>query len=908
MQKVAAFWFVFWLAWRLGAQVAAPAGPEEARAYEVALKLFQDGLFEVAERECGSFATRYPSSDKLGEVFLLQAQARLKLKRYDDALAVLTEHAAAAGKWADEYAFWQAETLFEKGQLAPAAEAFGRLTTTFPQSPRRLNAAYHEAFSRYRLGETDRAIALLRDPNGAFQQSLKSRPEDESVARGQLLLAGMLSERGDFRGAEETLAPLAGRNLAPELAWEREYLLARALGGAGRLPEAFSHTTNLWSTATNQVSRELRAAAALLQADLLERLQQPDAALQAYERCLGDDLPAAQRRLALQKTIDLSLRQNKTVETVQRLEAFAKLHPQDDALDLVRLTLGELRLKDYYGLQSAGGTRTAEGLAAATNLLTQARVQFDLLLTNHPASLLVGRAQLNRGWCFWEEGTNRLAEGLLAFKTAVERLPVSADQAVARFKWADCQWRLADPAGAISNYWQVATNTPAAVGLTNALVSEALSRIVHASLDTDDVPGASAAMNQLVKVDPLGSLADRAELLVGQALNRLGQPQAARAVYDDFARRSTNSALLPEVKLALAKTYEQERAWPAAIAAYGAWLAAYRNQATVATGMVAQANFDLARVTYRARPDTNALALLTNFVAVFPGNTNAPLAQYLVGEYYFGQGDYGKAELHFQDPSLVQNPPPLLSELSYRARLMAGRSAVARQSYRSARDHFDWIITNGPLHIASSPIPVSVVAEAYLFRGDTLTLEPPEGETNTLSRFGEAINAFSKITDRFPTNEFAPLAWGRIGECHFQLASQDPKRYDTAAEAFRKVIDSPADISIRSQARWKLGVVLEKQAALKPVTDRLALESEALDCYLGVVYPKDLRPGEQPDPYWVKRAGLSAAELAEAQKKWDVAIGLYQRLLTELPPLRGRFEKKIEELQAARQKAGGGAN
>jgi outer membrane protein assembly factor BamD (BamD/ComL family) len=319
--------------------------------------------------------------------------------------------------------------------------------------------------------------------------------------------------------------------------------------------------------------------------------------------------------------------------------------------------------------------------------------------------------------------------------------------------------------------------------------------------------------------------------------------------------------------------------------------------------MVAQATFDLARVAYRAQPDTNALALLINFVAAYPFHTNAPLAQYLVGEYAFGQGDYAKAELHFQDRSLLQNTNLLWNELTYRARLMAGRAAVARQSYRSARDHFDWLITNGPLHVANSPIPVSVVAEAYLFRGDTFTLEPIAGETNALARFGEAINAFSKVTERFPTNEFAPLAWGRIGECHFQLASADPKRYDSALNALRHVLESPAEASVRSQAEWKLGVVVERQAQLKPPPERAALEDLALDHYLRVVYGKNLRAGEQPDPYWVKRAGLSAAELAETRKKWDVALGLIRRLMTDIPTLRPRLEKKLDELQIARQTA-----
>jgi tetratricopeptide (TPR) repeat protein len=629
--------------------------------------------------------------------------------------------------------------------------------------------------------------------------------------------------------------------------------------------------------------------------------------VQAYERALGQDVAPGTRRLALQRTVELGLREGKSGELAQRLEGFLKQHPQDELLDLVQLTLGEIKLKEYHAWRTGTAEATPESRAAGTNLLTQARARLDAALTNRPQSVLLGRIQLGRGWTFWEEGTNRVAESLAAFQMAAERLTVSEDQAVARFKCGDCQLRLGNWPGAVSNYWQVATNYVSVPGMSASLVGQALFQIVQASIEAGDASGAAVAVRALAQADTGGQLADRAELLMGQALSRMGRPGEARTVLEDCLRRYTNSALLPEVRLVMARTYEDEQAWPAAIAGYQAWLGAYTNQPAVGSNMVAAAWFDLARASYRASPDTNALALLTNAVSRFPDHTNAVLARYLVGEYYFGQNDYGKAELHFLNMSLAPTKDPVLNELAFRARLMAGRAAVARQSYKSAREHFDAIITNGPLYAASLPIPVSLVAEAYLFRGDTFTLEPG-GETNNLVRFEEAINAFSKITERFPTNEWAPVAWGRVGECHFQLASQDPKRYPAAIEAFRKVIESGADISVRSQAEWKLGLVLQRQAAVRPEAERVGIEAEALDRYLRVLYGKNRRAGEQADPYWVKRAGLSAAELAEVQKKYDLAIGLYRRLMGELPPLQRRLEKKVEELAAAKEKAAGTAN
>ena len=882
----------------------AAATPAETRAYEASVKLFQDGNYEMAEKDCAEFAKQFPESEKVAEVILLQTQARLKLKRYDDAAALLAEKAAVAGKLADEFRFWQAEARFMKGDLPAAAEGFGRMAAEFAASPRRLEASYNEAFCRFRLGDTSKAVALLKDPSGAFQQAAAAHPDDDRTTRGWLLLGEALLLAKDQAGAAVALKQLDGRKLSPELDWNRHFLLARLTLIGQQFPEALAHATNFWTAATNLVRADLLAEAAQVHAEVLEHLGRYDDAMEVYKRNLVDGVPAERRRHAQEKRIEIGLRQNKTEETKQTLEAFLTQHPQDPTLDLVRITLGELRLKDYYALR-AGGAASPEAKATLTNLLTHAREQFELVVTNFPGSSLIGRAQLNRGWSLWEEGTNRLADGLLAFKAAAAQLPPSDEQTVAQFKLADCQFRLGDFPTAASNYWRVATNPPAGRPTNDPIICQALYQTVRADIEAGQLGGAEAAMARILAIDPGGYFADRSELLVGQALSQQGNPKAARARFADFMQRFTNSTLLPEVRLATAHTYEREFAWPAAINEYSTWLAAYGGQSTVPTGLVAQASFDLARLTYQTKPDTNALFLLTNFVARFPDHPKTPWAQYLAGEFYFSQADYERAELQFQDKTLAQNTNSAVADLKYQAKLMAARAAVAGQRYPSARDYLDWLITNGPLSTIPGPVPVSVAAQAYLFRGDTFVMEAGGGSTNALNRYAEAITAFSKIAELFPTNALAPIAWGRIGDCNLQLA-QDPaqaaKRLESAAEAYRKVVDAPVDVAARSHAERGLGIVMEKQARLKPAAEQGPVFEGALEHYMRVFYGKNLRDGEQPDAPSIKGAGLAAADLTEELRKWDQAIGIYRRLQTELPPLRESLEKRIERALQAKQK------
>lgn len=871
---------------------ALSATPEENTAIEALRKTFADGLYEATDRQAEEFVTRFQNSEFIPEVWLIQARARIQLGRVDDAIATLARAREQAKEKLDEFEFWQATALAAKGDWNAAAESFGRFLETHQTSPLRLQAAYAQAHAKHRAGNTTEAINLLTSSEGVFRKAAAANPTDAWAQRGLLLLAEMQLSSGRPNEAATALAQLTTDSLSPEFAWYRSYLASRVHAAAGQWTEALGYLTNLWTAVTNTVAPDAVGLAALLEGEAFERIGQPQNARVSYERALAKSTPSVYRRMAMERIIALASDSVTALQTIKWLESFVAAHPGDELADLATFSIGQLCFSQYGAMKSSEATTPIP----TTNLLQEARTNFELVITNHPGSPFIGQAYLYRGLTLWEEGTNHLSEAMVSFKSALEKLSEPALQSVARFKLADTQVLLGDLVSARSNYWFVATNQQTTATETNSLSLQALFQVVRTSIDMNDIANAATASQRLIELDPRNPLAERAALLLGQAQLRLGNPQAARSSFESFITTFTNSQLLAEVRLAIAKTYEQQNSLAEAINLLKSWIESHSGNTNVPTALLAQAHFDLARLSYRAKPDTNAIVLLSEFCAKFPDNVNVPLAQYLIGEYYYGQGDYGKAELQFQNRALVQNTNAAVREIIYRARLMAGRAAVARQSYRSAREHFDWIITNGPLHVASSPIPVPIVAEAYLLRGDTFAFEQTGSETNNLARFGEAINAYSKVAENWPTNDLAPIAWGRIGECHLQLATQDPKRYDMAADAFSKVIQSTANITIRSQAELELGVTREKQAALLPERERQALLDQAMDHYLRVLYGRNLRPGESPDPYWVKRAGLAAAELAESQKKFDVAMGVYRRLLTEIPTLRARLEKKIEEL------------
>jgi len=322
----------------------------------------------------------------------------------------------------------------------------------------------------------------------------------------------------------------------------------------------------------------------------------------------------------------------------------------------------------------------------------------------------------------------------------------------------------------------------------------------------------------------------------------------------------------------MARTFEQRGDNGAALSAYAAWLVHHTNQAGVSSNLMAQAAFDLARVSFRSSPDARRRRSADQLYHAFPR------------QHQRAPGAVSRRRPRVSAWATMPEPNGSSSTSCSNRRIEPGRgtalprAADGRQGRRIPPglaerpralrlDHHQ----RPALRSSASPIPVPVVAEAYLARGDLFLLEPRDPSTNPLAGYAEATNAFAKGRPPIPSEPNGPpRAWGRLGDCHLQLATADPQRYVDAAEAYQKVVDSNADAALRSMAEVALGLVREKQAALEPEARQPALYDAAMTHYLNVFYEKNLRPNEVAEPGWLKQAGLNAVKLAESLKRWDV--------------------------------------
>jgi len=865
--------------------IAAP--PPEQRAFDAAYQKLTAGFYQQAEADFAEFSQKFPNSPLLSEAVLFQAEARIKLTNYAGALQLLSAHQGQSGQRADEYLFWQGEALSQKGDLAAAADAFGKLARDFPDSPRRLEGTIREAAARARLAEWGRVLELLRQTNGVFQSAVHANVTNEMVARGYLLLSEAYLRNGDHGLAEQALQALSDRPLSPQLNWQRQYLLCRLLGATGRTDAALEATTNLLAVAATVGTGDFQAESVALYAELMERLNRPAEALDAYQQNLACGIPADRQRQSVAKVTELSLAlTNKILEAAQVLQKFIEQCPGAACGDLALLTLGELQLREQgVALTLPAAVSSSTNATPATNRLQQALTYFQAITNKFPESQLAGKALLNIGWCLWLE-TNRMAESQSAFDAAVRRLPVSPDQALAYFKLGDAQCAQGNFTGAITSYLNVVDRFASFPQVTNTVAEPALYQIVRAGLAAGDRAAVTNALDKMLTWFPNGSQTDRAVLLAGQDIGQR-EPAAARKLFTEVESRSPNSALLPELRLAIAHTYEQEDHWTEAIDQYSRWLTVFTNHSGQA-----RAEYSRARACSKANLQTSAFAYFTNFLAHFPDTEFAPLAQWWVAGYYYRTlGNLPAAEQNYK--VIFQNTNWPVMNLTFQAQMMAGRVAFDRGGWNDARNYFgDRQLLN------NTNCPVELRAQAWIALGDTLV---SQDSTNKPADYKEALTAYDQVSYLCPSNELAALALGQKAGCLLQCA-RSSEDYLAVSNAFQQVIDAPqADARARCIAKVGVGITLEKIAILRVGREQTDLLNLALSNYLDVFYGKCLRENEKPDSFWTREAGLKAGRLAESLKLFRQAANVYQRLQDLFPPL--RLEGRINSLRALEQAA-----
>ena len=855
----------------------------EGRAFNTAEQALQDGFYPLAEKLFAEFVTKHSASPRVAQALLRQSEAALKQQKFDAALKLLATNMVNAAGIADQFQFSIAGIYSESGRHEAAATNYAALTARYTNSPLRLEATLHEARSRFVLKQWPRVAELLQNPGGLFQQEVARDPSRESIVRGQLLLTEALLEQRNFSAAEQIAASIAGAALTTKIKWQREFLVAKAQLGAGKLEEASTTTSNVVTLAAATGELPLEAASVAMLGEILEALNRPDEAMAAYTRNQRAGLPPERVREAVFKAVELSISQGLLTNAAARLTEFLKSHPDEAGSDIALLTLAELKLKQQQLILAGTNVALLNGFPVGTDLLSDVIENCDKLLRTFTNSPFVSKAHFVRGWALLAQG--KMAESLNSFRTAANTLPWSDAQAVARFKTADLEFQSGQFTNALRDYRRVLADYKSLARVQSELAPRARFQMLQASLETHDLAAAQEVIEQILNEFPPSSYAQRGLLLFAQAVDEMGDPVEARKVFTKFLTLFPNDPLRPEAELAVARSFERQRDWPNAIAKYDAWVATYPTNSNLPN-----AEYRRALANYLADRETNALVLFTNFIARFPTNELAARAQEWVGDFYFRASEFDDAQRNYQ--FVFENWPG--TPLRWQARLKAGRAALLRPSFENAAPIFTNLINDAS---RDTSCPPSVVVLAHLAYGDAVRQRIT---TNALQNFSEARIIYEQVPRFFfnPSDPLVPRAWGSMAECYFQLGGVDSANYAKALELYTNITkSSAADVATLQQAYVGIGHVLRARAAELARTSGASSESTnllnaALGAYLNITYPE--ADEASADPFWVKEAMLSAIAICKSRGEWERAYKLYLRLAEKVPPLRTALEKDID--------------
>jgi TolA-binding protein len=858
--------------------------PAERLAYDAAVRALQSGFAEKAATDLAAFRAQNPTSALVPDAVLLEARARVELNQPEPAIALLQERLESIGSLKDQALHLIGETHLRRADFPAAAKAFHRLILETPNSPLVLQAGFGEALAHFRAGEFTTAASLLANPTNAFPTAATAQPNHELAVRGQLLLAEAHLRSTNTQAAAESLNLLTNRPLTPVQSWEREFLVTSLLL-TNQQPEAATQAaTRLVSLADAAASRDLLARSHTTLAETWLRANNPDAAFAALTNNLTDATPQEWRRDAILGLAQIPL-------APPRLDAAATLFasltntpapPNDLAASAARVALAEIRLQQHFATPKP---------SAPSPRLEEARSLLAATATNTPSPLVAGRAWYGLGWCALV--SDQPAAATPAFQQAANLLPTSTAQALALFKLGDAFLASTNYPAALTNYLRVIRDYANQPDVRASIRERALYQGALAALEAGHLDLATELAGRAILEFPEGTFRDDTRVLYGQALARLDPPHRARDILQQLSGRLVDSPQLPELRLAVARSHLRERSWNAALLQLDEWTRAHP-----AHPGLPRAEFERAWAAFKAGEESKAYTIYTNFLARFPDNPAAPQAQMWVADHLFRTGNFAAAEGSYQLVFQRTNWP--VSRLTFESRLMAGRAAFARQGYKDAKPYFRWLIANGPPAVTNSPIPSELVARAYFALGDAFLFDPESDDKLT-----DAMNAFVYVIEKFPDLRESILAQGKLANCHLQRAELDPSQaaaaYAEAARLYLAILQTPAaDIATRSQAEVGLALVRQKQAARAPGPEKDQLRKESLDRLLSVFHGGNLRPGETASPFWLNRAGIEAARLAESLGLRDQSAAVYESLANTFPASAPAFRQRAAQLRSAR--------
>lgn len=221
----------------------------ESDDFSYALKLYNEGFFDIAAQQFNIFVNRYPVSERVPEARYYLGLSLYRSGNYENARAEFQLMAVTFPDHSRAPEAWQkvGDCYIKLGKMEEAARAFETVKILYPQDPQAPLALYQSAKIYYDERLYDKAEMVLKD-------FLDRYPDSNNYPNGRLLYANLLLKKQNYDQALKEFDKVLTSGAASDLMAEAYLGIGKFYASLGQFERALENYQTILSKYPTEAS------------------------------------------------------------------------------------------------------------------------------------------------------------------------------------------------------------------------------------------------------------------------------------------------------------------------------------------------------------------------------------------------------------------------------------------------------------------------------------------------------------------------------------------------------------------------------------------------------------------------------------------------------------------------------
>lgn len=602
----------------------------------------------------------------------------------------------------------------------------------------------------------------------------------------------------------------------------------------------------------------------LAESVLWQSEQDFESARDSLSLLLESNIPDEFRSEAILNMAQTYLYENKFEEALEWLEQFSSSRLNKTIQGWVWLTEAQIHFHHYQALKKTNA------IVEARESLVLSQNKIEEVVNLIPGSDLGSHARFHLGWCLLESGS--LLPAREEFVAASSLFPPGGDQLEAKIKVGDINLRLNQAPEAIIQFEEAAQLFQKYRYGDQTLFRRLQQATVDAYLKANRMQDAETIIQAMLKEKQYGESEILTIISFAQYLSNQTKQREAYDLLIEVREGLLDFELAGLVDENIIHQLIRLRHWEDAEKKAQQWVTDYSTHPHLADVM-----YQLCYLVLQLQGDEAALSHFVRFKTKFPSHKQSSTINYWIAEFFYSDGDFFAARREFEE--IVSNPEVTNKNLVWESRIKICLCLMHEEKFGPAITNTLGVI--GDIEKVLSENSDTFVNKLHLRSYLVLADIHQRNTSSAESGIQEALNVLNTFLAKYSTHEMIDEVRNYSGRLILKVSSDksgnaDIKNLNDAEQLFLLTAKSTsASDSLRAEAEIGLAIIDEKRAEFEP--DNKSHLRNASAHYRKVFYSQL----QETSPFWVKKAGASAIQLAQrlGEKKDEESLQNRWRLL-----------------------------